>query len=215
MLQPAGIIAELRVAFDEHEGEMEASDAHAFFVKMSSISAVAFLPPSLEFVEDASSWGTIYMVDGEDLLLALLSSSAELPLPSKPSETSVTAPPSLAAASQGSSSSDDTSMIQTSLDYDARSMPIGPYYATGDSADFQLAFSRALRILDDALDNAGGQLEPVELIGVFQRVVAAGGSGGQNYRWNEPTIEQVEELASWGVVHALDCHDLLRAALLG
>ena len=94
LLQPADIIAEFRMAFDEQNGEMEASDAQKFIEKLSRISAVSFTPPALEDVEKVSSWGTLYAIDGETLLLALLASPS-LPVPLLPSESTPSTPASI------------------------------------------------------------------------------------------------------------------------
>jgi len=220
LLQPADIIAEFRMAFDEQNGEMEASDAQKFIEKLSRISAASFTPPALEDVEKVSSWGTLYAIDGETLLLALLASPS-LPVPLLPSESTPSTPASMAVISQGSSTSDAPSNYQCTTDSSTSECNATPTptastqeHVSENSIAVDPIYSRALQILNDALDEAGGQLEPVELLDVFRRAVAVCDSSDQQSRFQVPTITDLEDCATWGSIHGIDCQDLLRAAFV-
>lgn len=218
LLQPADIIAELRMAFDEQNGEMEASDGQEFFKKLSRISAVPFSPPILEDVENVSSWGTLYAMDGEALLLALLATPS-LPETSNLSEETASTPAPTMEATHRSSTSNATPKLQTpnntSSSLKCDQIPLRSSleeHVTKESVALDPIPPRALKILEDALDEAGGQLEPIELLDVFRRVGAAYDSCDQQTRYLVPTIEHLEDFATWGSIHAIDCQDLLRAA---
>jgi len=202
LLQPADVIAEFRITFDEQNGEMEASDAQEFFKKLSCISAVPFSPPTLEDVENVSSWGTLYAMDGEALLLALLATPS-LPVASNSSESTASTPVPTMEATHRSSTSNAIPIPQThtntsgTLESDQTSIHSPPEKLVAkEPIALEPIPLRALKILEDALDEAGGQLEPFELLDVFRRVEAVCDACNQQTRFRVPTIEHLEDFAT-------------------
>lgn len=199
-LNATEVLEEMQRAFGEAGGQLEAEECHELLISLAERAmSPSFVPPTLEKLEDASSWGTIHSLDAITLVSRALSEAATVaPLRAHQpvAEARLDSNPVAAGA---------TSTSPESIRHDC------------GEASLALNLTAALRDLEEALADQGGQLEADALVALMKKIKARDDEwyGGSGSLWRPLNKDEVDAVASWGGVHALDCQGLLRASWLG